>query len=368
MHKYDQSPQLRKLLEMLEDFSYSNKIMFGQQNAGHIGVSIEAKDGTDSDCKRVCGKMPAVVGIDTLSFLGYEGKMDDLVKIVKNLHKAGCIITLSSHMPNFAMGEDSFYDYSPNNAEGDPAHRIMPCGDLNSKYLRFLDLIVDFASRCVDVEGNRIPMIFRPFHEDNGDWFWWGRKYLDDMDYVRLFRYTIDYITGMKGIDSFAYCYSPNGFITNREDYMKRYPGDDVIDIMGIDLYHDSPRKGDGFYRKLSQSLDNVFQLAQLHGKLTALTETGYRALDTDKGYFEGLSPSGNTIKTWFTDMLKTLISCEGGLRLAYMLIWSNFSDSQFWLPYVKGDFRHELCDDFVAFAEDHHVVMAPVLGIDSVV
>ena len=367
MQKYDQSPELKKLLMMLEDFSYSEKLMFGQQNAGHIGVSIEEKDGTDSDCKRVCGKMPAIVGIDTLSFLGYEGKMEDLIKIVKNLHKAGCIITLSAHMPNFALGGDDFYDYSPNNAEGDPAHRIMPCGDLNGKYLRFLDMIVDFATRCVDVEGNKIPMIFRPFHEDNGDWFWWGRKYLDDMDYVRLFRYTVDYISGWKGIDSLAYCYSPNGFISSGE-YMKRYPGDDVIDIMGLDLYHDSPKKNDAFYRKLADQLDDIFQLSQLHGKLTALTETGYRSLDTAGGHFEGLSPSGNTVKTWFTDMLKTINFCEGGQRLAYMLIWANFSDQQFWLPYIKGEFRHEMCDDFMDFILDPHIVMAPVLGIDSIV
>ena len=50
------------------------------------------------------------------------------------------------------------------------------------------------------------------------------------------------------------------------------------------------------------------------------------------------------------------------------MLIWANFSDTQFWLPYEKDGFRHELADDFVAFAEDERVTMAPVFDFATVV
>lgn len=366
--KYVKGPQLEKLMSLMEDFSYSDKILFGHQNAGHIGVTIETHDGSDSDCKELCGSQPAFVGVDTLSFLGYEGKMPELIKIVKNLHRQGCIVTLSAHMPNFSLGGDSFYDYSPNSTAGDCGKRIMPGGDLNAKYLRFLDMIAEFANKCVDLEGEPIPMIFRPFHECNGDWFWWGEKYLSDEDYVALFRYTIDYLFGECKIDNFAVAYSPNGPITDKKEYLSRYPGDDIVDILGIDYYNDAPHKGDAFCRKLQTSMDLMFQIAQVHGKLTALTETGYRALDTEEGYFEGLAPSGNTDKTWFTDLLAALLSCEGGRRCVYMLVWSNFSDTQFWLPYRKENFEHELCQDFVEFVQNPHIVMAPVLGIDSVV
>ena len=178
--KYRRSDKLESLLGILRDFSDSDKIMFGQQNCGHIGVSINATDGTESDCKNLTGSHPAVAGIDTLSFLGYEGKMTDLVTVVKNLRRQGLIITLSSHMPNFTLGGDEFYDYSPNYTDGDCGRRIMPGGDLNAKYRRFLDMIAEFASLCIDVEGEKIPMIFRPFHECNGDWFWWGKSFMTD--------------------------------------------------------------------------------------------------------------------------------------------------------------------------------------------
>ena len=361
LFKYKRSEKLENLLNLLRDFSISSQILFGQQNAGHIGVSITAVDGTESDCRNLCGRHPAIVGIDTLSFLGYEGNMNDLITVVKNLRRQGIIITLSAHMPNFSLGGDEFYDYSPNITEGDCGRRILPGGDLNAKYCRFLDMIADFADRCVDVEGEKIPMIFRPFHECNGDWFWWGKGFLTDEEYVELFRYTIDYLMEQKGVDNLAVAYSPNGPAENADEYLARYPGDDYVDILGLDYYHDKPHKGDGFYQKLSSSLEVIDRIAEERGKITALTETGYRSLETANGYFEGLAPIDNTVPDWFTQILDAVTSTESGKSISYMLVWANFSDTQFWVPFVTEDFRHEMCDDFIRFAEDPRIRMAPV-------
>ena len=364
--KYQRSENVAKLLDVLTDYFVKDTIMFGHQNAGHIGVSIDAADGTESDVKNLTGSHPAVVGIDTLSFLGYEGKMSDLVTVVKNLRRQGVIITLSSHMPNFSLGGDSFYDYSPNITEGDCAHRIMPGGDLNEKYNRFLDMIADFASACVDVEGEKIPMIFRPFHEANGSWFWWGNDFQTDEEYIDLFRYTIDYLMGVKGVDNFVVAYSPNGPIEGDEDYLQRYPGDGYVDILGLDYYHDKPHDGDGFYRKLTDSLDIIYVLANEKKKIAALTETGYRSLDTGNGYFEGLAPEGNTVPDWFTSTLEAVLATDGGTHIAYMLVWANFSDTQFWVPFATKEFRHEMCDDFIKFAASPHIKLAPVFDLDQ--
>ena len=363
--KYQRSENVAKLLEVLTDYFVKDTIMFGHQNAGHIGVSIDTADGTESDVKNLTGSHPAVVGIDTLGFLGYEGKMSDLVTVVKNLRRQGLIITLSSHMPNFTLGGEEFYDYSPNYTDGDCGRRIMPGGDLNAKYRRFLDMIAEFASLCIDVEGEKIPMIFRPFHECNGDWFWWGKSFMTDEEFIALFRYTVDYLLGAKGVDNLAVCYSPNGFISSEDEYLARYPGDEYIDIMGLDLYNDKPHKGDGFFHKLSSSIDVVYKISQERGKIIALTEIGYRSLETENGYFEGLAPMDNTIPDWFTELLDAVTSTEGGRRLSYMLTWANFSDTQFWIPFVTEDFRHEMADDFIKFAGDDRIKMAPVFDFN---
>jgi len=361
----NREPSVLKLIEILEDYCYSDKILCGHQNAGHIGITINQRDGSTSDIKMVTGSQPAVVGIDTLSFNGYEGKYHDAVKVVKNLHKQGVIITLSSHMPNFSLGgPDTYYDYSPNDTSGDVGHRIMPGGDLNGKYLRFLDKIADFCNDCIDIEGEHIPMIFRPFHEDNGDWFWWGKKHLPDEDYIALFRYTIGYLVNIKGIKSLCFAYSPNGKIKSEAEYMARYPGDDIIDIMGMDMYHDCPIINKLFFKQLSSSLDVVFECAMEHGKIPALTETGLRWLHTapDGNYYEGMAPSKNKYLTWFTDVLDTLKKSEGGSRIAYILFWANFSDTQFWVPY-KG---HEMEENFLEFVNSGFIKLAPVMTTDN--
>ena len=354
-------PAVTKLIERLEDASYSDVILLGHQNAGHIGVSVKNTDGSESDIKNLLGRHPALAGIDTLAFRGYEGNMLDLVKTVKQLHKEGVIITLSSHMPNFSLGGEEFFDYSPNIPDGNVGERILEGGDLNPKYRRFLDEIAEFLAKCVDINGERIPMIFRPFHECNGSWFWWGKDHLSDEKYIELYRYTVDYLTNKKKIRNLLFSYSPNGFFTTQDDFLCRYPGDDYVDILGMDIYHDKPQKGDGFMEKLISSLEILSACAQDHGKIYALTEIGLRTLDQiPGGFYEGLAPSGNLFDNWFTELLKALTSSEAGLRMAYMLFWANFSDTQFWVPYVKGDFRHEMCDDFIRFATSDKIELAP--------
>ncbi|MCQ2528898.1 MAG: glycoside hydrolase family 26 protein [Saccharofermentans sp.] len=357
----NREPAAIALLERLEDISYSDYILFGHQNAGHIGVSITAKDGTQSDVKNLVGKHPGVIGIDTLSFFGYEGKMEDLVKVVKQLYKEGVIITLSSHMPNFSLGGKEYIDYTPNMTDGNVGERLLPGGDLNAKYIRFLNNIAKFAQLCVDINGERIPMIFRPFHESNGHWFWWGAEHLSDEKFIQLFRYTIDYLRNDKGIRNFLYSYSPNGVIDSEEQYMARYPGDDYVDILGFDMYWDRPKEGDIFLSQINTALEIISDIAQEHGKTYAVTEIGIRTLESGgQGYYEGLAPSGNSIKDWFTRLLNSLWSVEAGKRCAFVLTWANFSDTQFWVPYAKDDFRHEMCDDFVKFCEDDRVKLAP--------
>ena len=354
-------PAVAKLLGKLEDASYSDHILLGHQNAGHIGVSLDNTDGSRSDIKNLLGKHPAVVGIDTLSFNGYEGTMLELVKTVKQLHKEGVILTLSSHMPNFSLGGEEFFDYSPNIPDGNVGERLLPGGDLNAKYMRFLDDIALFASKCVDISGERIPMIFRPFHECNGSWFWWGKEHLSDEKFIDLFRFTVDYLMNKKKIRNFLFCYSPNGFFKSADDFLSRYPGDDFVDIMGMDIYHDRPSEGDGFFDELISSLEVMASCAQDHGKIYAITEIGLRTLDQNPdGFYEGLAPKGNLQREWFTDLLDALKDSEEGLRVAYMLFWANFSDTQFWVPYEKGDFRHEMCDNFIEFATSKYIKLAP--------
>ena len=351
-----------ELLRTLYDMSKNNAVMFGQQNAGHIGISIDRFDGTDSDVKRISGTHPAVVGIDTLSFTGYEGEFSQAVAVTKQLHRENVIVTLSMHAPNFALCDAKFTGYSPNRTEPVIVTEIMPEGRYHADFLRYLDIIAEYARAVTDDRGENIPVIFRPFHENNGSWFWWGADHCTVYEYKELFRFTILYLQKEKGIHNFLYAYSPNGPFADESEYLLRYPGDDFIDIIGFDMYHDRPSASDTWMETLTGTCRQVCAVARDRHKVAAVTEAGLRMLDTaaDGCEYEGLSPAGNPRPNWFLECLNAITGDPLACEIAYFLTWSNFSKTQFWAPYLIDEKHgHEMINEFTKFLNDPRVILA---------
>ncbi|MDR6722962.1 mannan endo-1,4-beta-mannosidase [Paenibacillus amylolyticus] len=340
------SPATKSLFAYLNNVR-GEAILFGQQHATTEGVTITANDGTQSDVFNDVGAFPAVFGWDTLSLEGNEkpGSLDvspeentaKLAAVMKKAYERGGIVTLSAHMKNFVTGND-FYDTS-----GSVVSHILPGGDKNAEYNIYLDQIADLAHQLSDDQGNDIPVIFRPFHENNGNWFWWGAAFTSKEQYVQLYRYTVEYLRDTKGVDNFLYAFSPNGFFSgNESEYLKTYPGDDYVDILGFDIYG-SAEGSEGWFTKLVQDAAMISRIADSKNKVATLSEFGYST--------KGMKISGNHDKAWFTNLLKALESDPDAKRMAYMLTWVNFEADQVFVPYRNapgGLGNHELLDDFV--------------------
>jgi len=362
----DATEKTRHLLAALYDMSRRKAMLFGQQNAAHIGISIDRHDGTQSDVKQICGSHPAVVGIDALSFTGYEGTLLQAIEVTRQVHRENVIVTISMHAPNFAVCDEAFSGYSSNITSPSIVNDILPGGAYHAKYLRYLDLLADYATAIVDDEGECIPVIFRPFHENNGSWFWWGGGYCTPYEYKELFRYTIQYLQMEKKIHHFLYAYSPNGPFATEAEYLDRYPGDDFIDIIGFDMYHDRPTVTDSWMETLVQTCRLTASIARDHNKMTAVTETGIRMLDTslDGLEYEGLSPTDNPRPNWFMECFDAILSDPLASENAFLLVWANFSKSQFWTPYCIDDQRgHEMINEYTAFLNDPRVILAQKMG-----
>src|SRR5699024_9308538 len=86
---------------------------------------------------------------------------------------------------------------------------ILPGGENHESFLTKLDLVADFLKDC-KVGSTYVPIIFRPWHEHNGDWFWWGKGNASEEDYIALFRFTVDYLKDKKGIHHLIYAFSPD--------------------------------------------------------------------------------------------------------------------------------------------------------------
>lgn len=348
----------RSLFEYLKDVG-QDYLLFGHQNAMHNGLTIQKTDGTESDAKNAVGAHPAVIGIDGLSIVGGgESGYAQSLEIAKNADKSGCIITLCMHMPNFTTGSN-FYSIS----EGAIAD-VLPGGKSHQTFLEYLDIMAQFAFDCVSEDGEPIPMIMRPFHENNYAWFWWGTKGGSAEEFRELFRFTVEYFRDVKGVHSFLYSYSPNGPIASEKVYLQLYPGDNYVDVLGLDYYcTNMSANTDIFFAQLISSLRVITDMAEARGKIAALTESGVSQSNMNVG---GLADKDNgDCKTWFEDMVERIMGDEKAKRTAYFLVWANFGKSQFWVPYyIAGENNsHEMIDDFIAFYNDDRVIFADRTG-----
>ena len=107
-----------------------------------------------------------------------------------------------------------------------------------------MDVIAFYLKQLRD---ENIPVIWRPYHEMNGDWFWWG--YNPD-NYKKLYRMLYDRLTNYHKINNLLWVFNANelGSI-NVKQYDDFYPGDNYVDILATDIYSSEYKGKD--YEKL---------------------------------------------------------------------------------------------------------------------
>ena len=325
------------LLAELTSLVEQGKIMFGHQDTYLYGHSwkIEADASTydRTDIKDVAGAYPALSGMD---LGGIE--LDSPLNIDKNdfnhmrasavaHHERGGVVTFSWHPRNPLTGGDTW-----DTSSTEVVASILPGGEKHEMFMGWLSKAADFLESIKTAEGDKIPVIFRPWHEHTRNFFWWGKDLCTKDQYVALWRMTYDYMTKERGLDHLVWSYSPDaGGLHVQEDFGERYPGDDIIDMVGIDFYQFTP--ADEFIVKMKSSLDMTKAFAQEHGKLMAVTETGCEGVKNAK---------------WWTEVLYPAIK---DYPVSYVLTWRNACDENMQHHFYAPFPGHESAEDFKAFA-----------------
>lgn len=257
-----------------------------------------------SDVKMVCGDFPAIMGFDLGGIeLGNECNLDDvsfafMKRAAIEHHRRGGIITYSWHPKNPLTGGDAW-----DTTSSEVVKSILDGGQCHDAFMGWLSNAADFLDGLRDAQGNAIPVIFRPWHEHTGSWFWWGRELCTTEEYTALWKMTYDYLTGERGLSHMVWAYSP-GAGNSEEIYMERYPGDEMVDLLGLDCYQYG--SDEDFMKTLDDALTYMDRLGEEHGKVTALTEAG----------FEGI-----TEPHWWTGVLAPVLARH---KASYVLTWRN--------------------------------------------
>ena len=333
------TPQTVALYRNLKKHS-ENHILFGHQHATEYGRGW-AGDPDRSDVKSVVETHPAVIGVDLQGLSGHT--REDISKNKETLRRnivatydRGGLTTLSWHMMNPVTGGDFYWKNSPVPA----VNQIIPGGSFHEQYREILTDIADFAHIVAGEDGTLAPMIFRPFHEFDGDWFWWGKPHCSKEEFITLWRFTVSHLRDTLGVHNFIYAFSPDCLFETEGEYLDRYPGDAWVDLLGMDDYADFGRGGTYHLETGVRKLQIVSNYARQANKLAAFTETGLESL---------------AVPNWWTDTLLAVLKREN-VKLCYVLVWRNDSDSP--THYYAPHPGHPSVPDFVKFSQDPLILL----------
>lgn len=181
------------------------------------------------------GKLPALCGFELLSYSPNinwascdEAALKELRENEGTLQRAyewaekGGLITFTWHWYSPIGGVDKAF-YS-RNTEFDATKVLEEGTKERAAFYHDLDVMAELLQGFAD---KQIPILWRPFHEAEGDWFWWGVKGMDVAR--RLYRLMFEYYTKEKHLDNLIWVWNnprPEGYV-----------GDEYCDVVTADAY-----------------------------------------------------------------------------------------------------------------------------------
>ena len=219
-----------KLLKYIYSISGKKTITGQHEYMGRMSVVTDK-------IKEITGKYPAVWGSD----FGFSDERHDidnikyrarLVDEIKKQHDSGAIITMTYHQANPVIGEPCLFENGVISKLTDQQWKDLttPGTKIYEAWRKQMDIVAEILEK---VQEARIPVLFRPYHEMNGDWFWWGGRKGPE-GYVALYRQLFHYFTERHELNNLLWVWASDRPWPGVEEF---YPGDDYVDVLGSDIY-----------------------------------------------------------------------------------------------------------------------------------
>ncbi len=326
------SEKTKILYNNLRIIQQSDQFLFGQEFFNSFRYSSGSAHGDKeySDSKAVTGSHPAVLGSD---FHYYLDKSDTErgyhTEAVKWAYQQGYVITFDWHISG--RGTTTYeYREETKNLVNNIVNDVN--GDRAWLYEQF-DKVIDIINNDLVVDNERIPIVFRPWHEMTGGWFWWGSAATTPANYQALFKLTVDYFK--ERTTSVLFCWSPNSPLTNQN----HFPGKEYVDILGIDAYEVTSSS-------LRSNLAYLTDVAQANDRVAVFSETGNRTSD-----------GHNAAVYWNDVVLPAIMGDPTGKskRIAWVLTWINSSWSFPYVPHAGSPASAK--QSFIAFKNSASVL-----------
>ncbi|GAA0854033.1 glycosyl hydrolase [Aliiglaciecola litoralis] len=288
------SPKTKALLKTLAETMFTSKILSGQ-NVGSANYLLQQNyEASVIELQQETGKIPAIFSVD----YAWEVALDDYTQtntILERHLNAGGIVTVSMHPGNPFLGGGLY-------TKGTGDYTFDDLFKPGTKpYIFWQTVLVKVADGLEKLQQNHT-VLWRPLHEMNGAWFWWGGGDADQIthaEFKKLWLSIYTYFESRK-LDNLLWVYSPNSHHDEGStiDVLTLYPGDQYVDVVALDYYSDtfSLLNKNGSVDKLL-SLNKPFGFAEF-GQQSRSRMNNYDALNFLKNKF----PQTGFVIYWHTN------------------------------------------------------------------
>lgn len=328
--------------------------LVGQQDAFSAFFN---NDFGDSDIKKSTGSDPAILGSDFMFITDDENdespgnwfyQQEQSIKDdVLEAYEKGMVNVFAWHLREPYEGEHFYVSEMSDFQKENAFKSILPGGENHNYYKEKLDKVAEVIGSLKGPSGEAIPIVFRPFHEFDGHWFWWGKPYATELEFIQCWKFTVDYLVKEKGLNNILFAFSPDNQFLAEATYLERYPGDSYVDILGMDNYGDFRDGSSMGTQDANTKLKIVSDLAISKGKVAALTETCYF-----------VEPGVTVVRPNFYSQELFGVLTQNDVQVGFMMFWSNSRD-RYCTP-IQGE---EAYADFMSFINLDQTLLADDLN-----
>lgn len=264
------SPEAVALLQYFHDISGKGTLS-GQHNFPISG------DRNSKFAADYIGKTPVVWSQD----FGFAAAGDkdsylarpDIIREAIRQHKLGSIVTLCWHAAPPTASEPVTFQPLPGydstalaSVQGKLLDKqfkdlLTPGTRIYKQWIKQVDEIAGYLKQLSDA---KVPVLWRPYHEMNGDWFWWGGRYEGKYTTAALYRQIFDRLVKHHKLNNLIWVWSVDRPSKAGREFVNYYPGNQYLDMLAIDIY------GNDFNQSYYDGLMNLSQ-----GKPVTLGEVG---------------------------------------------------------------------------------------------
>ncbi len=339
--------QTVNLYKNLKYIASKHHYLFGQQDATAYGLRgpdgkqwIDPGTGDTSDVKSVTGSNPALLSQNAYNIAGVGfSDLEPFRNRQQVCYAHGGVNSVCWHTrdPKYNAFNESDLTVKYNVVDS-----ILPGGADNTWYKNTLYHLALYFKSVRGSHGEAIPIIWRQFHEQNGNWFWWGTGNCSEAQFNQLWIYTLSYLRDTCDVHNLIVAIAPGG----GSSYTLMFPGDKYFDIWGLDDYFS---QGTAQERSaFTAELNEVVGYADADNKVAALTEFG----DMSTTLF---NPNYTlNIPSFWTNMVLYAIHADTtASRIAYLATWQNAVSNQYYAPFPGMPDSSKIIPNFLAFYDD---------------